>query len=277
MTMTRLLLRTALATAALLVIQMLLGGLVARGLPPPPAGGTAFVLLSDALTAAMLVLLASRMERGRSRVMALAAVGATIPANNLLEAVFFSLDIPRHDLPAIVAMAVLVPILVAPVVDALAGKGPDRPPAWPEGRPLRTWLGLLLACDAVYVAAYFSAGALVWPFVQAFYSSRSLPETPALLSMQLVRGLVFAGVLLLLAARLRARRTTAAVLAGLTMAILGGVAPLLVPNPYMPAAIRWPHLVETGVSNLLFGIIGILILTVRSGDTEEARLSLPAV
>ena len=38
-----------------------------------------------------------------------------------------------------------------------------------------------------------------------------------------------------------------------TMVGLGGVAPLLVPNPFLPDAVRWAHMIEIGASNAIFG------------------------
>ncbi len=37
--------------------------------------------------------------------------------------------------------------------------------------------------------------------------------------------------------------------------VLGGIAPLLLPNPFMPSGIRLAHGFEVGISNFLFGMI----------------------
>ena len=57
--------------------------------------------------------------------------------------------------------------------------------------------------------------------------------------------------------------------------LLGGVAPLLMPNPYLPDAVRWAHFVETSVSNLVFGALAGWILqgesSTRRGGYERGR------
>jgi hypothetical protein len=51
---------------------------------------------------------------------------------------------------------------------------------------------------------------------------------------------------------------------GLVYGVVGGIAPLLPDNPYMPADIRFYHGIETSVSNFLFGlIVGYLFTRAR--------------
>jgi hypothetical protein len=62
--------------------------------------------------------------------------------------------------------------------------------------------------------------------------------------------------------------------AALTMSVLGGVAPLLIPNPYLPDAVRHAHLPEVGVSLFLFGFVAAWLLAgpsrVRARDEPVA-------
>jgi hypothetical protein len=90
-----------------------------------------------------------------------------------------------------------------------------------------------------------------------------LPDVPAILAVQVARGLVFCAITYALMRFLALRPAAAALLVGATFCLLGGVAPLLVPNPYMPASIRYPHMVEVGVSNLLFGVCAAYVLRTR--------------
>lgn len=53
-------------------------------------------------------------------------------------------------------------------------------------------------------------------------------------------------------------------IAGATLSVLGGGG-LIVPNPYLPDAVRWAHLVEVGVSNFVYGaFIGWLLTSPRA-------------
>jgi hypothetical protein len=242
------------------ILQSVIGGLLLSSVPTPPGNALPFFLASNVLVSAVAVALASRLPaRGwrRSGVLFLALWG--IPANNLVEAVFFSLDIPRSVLPLLFANAFCASLVLAVVVDRLV------PAAAPAGtaavpRTLASWVARGAACDVGYIAAYMVAGMFVWPYVQGFYSSRPLPDLRAVLSMQVFRGLVFTAIVAMLVRRLSAGRLAAAILVGVTLSLVGGVIPLMVPNPFMPAAIRLAHMIETASSNLLWGFGAALAL-----------------
>ena len=54
-------------------------------------------------------------------------------------------------------------------------------------------------------------------------------------------------------------RLSSALIVGLLFTLLSGVAPLLMPNPYFPDAVRWMHFMEVTSSNFVFGaIVGLL-------------------
>jgi len=60
------------------------------------------------------------------------------------------------------------------------------------------------------------------------------------------------------------RRAQAAVLAGLALSILGGIASLLLPvDDILPLEIRRVHMVEIFASNFLFGVITAFLLVPR--------------
>ena|SRR2546430_7288562 len=54
---------------------------------------------------------------------------------------------------------------------------------------------------------------------------------------------------------LKGGRMRAALFFGAAYSILGGIAPLLLPNPLMPAPIRLAHGFEVGISNFVFGAL----------------------
>lgn len=121
-------------------------------------------------------------------------------------------------------------------------------------------LGFAPLLAFAYFALYLIAGLIASPYVIAFYKVRQLPTIGVVLLVELGRGFLY-----VLAAWLWLRiipsRRHAAVFLGAAYAILGGIAPLLLPNPFMPPHIRLAHGFEVGVSNFVFGMIVGWILT----------------
>jgi hypothetical protein len=218
-------------------------------------------LAANLLTVTVIVVLASRaVSRGWQRALALLAIPWGISANSLLEAAFFSLDIPRPTLLLLLVHGFVGLAGLALVVDRVVPPANRRDLAEPPRCSLRSWIARIAVCDLAYIAAYLGAGTLVWPFVKDFYAARPLPAMGAVVAMQAARGLVFTGLVALMVRRQAGSRLVTALLAGVALAALGGIAPLLVPNPFMPAAIRFPHMAETGGSMLLWGCLAALLL-----------------
>ncbi len=261
----------ALAWLAFSVVQAVAGALLLRGLPASGPGALPLGLASNALVALILTTLAGRLRaRGWGRVLALFAVAWGIDANDLAEAVAFSLDIPRATLPMLFVTSFVAKLALALTLDRVTGTA-DGAGAWPAGRAAGSWIGRVVAADLLYVLFYLAAGMIVFPFVKEFYAGKAIPGFAVLVPMQIARGLVFVGLLILMAARLALPRAALALLSGLTLAVLGGVAPLLVPNPFMPGPIRMAHLAETGISNFLFGWLATLILTAPPKERKAER------
>jgi hypothetical protein len=118
----------------------------------------------------------------------------------------------------------------------------------------------VIVADLLYLALYLSAGVLVWPFVREFYSALTIPPLPAVIAMQILfRGLVMSGLVAVLVGTLSGSRIRVALYTGLALSVLGGVAPLLAPNAFFPDSVRWAHMVETGTSNFLYGVLAALL------------------
>jgi hypothetical protein len=155
-------------------------------------------------------------------------------------------------------LAVLLGTVVLTVAQgALSVLTPPAPPLpspslWPVVAVQPAWLAL---APPLYVVLYFVAGMAIWPLVASFYQARPMPSGWLVAGVQVVRGFGFGLVVYLMVRRLRLGRTPAALAAGAVLAILGGIAPLLVPNPYLPAHVRLAHMPETAISNFLFGAI----------------------
>jgi hypothetical protein len=185
-------------------------------------------------------------------------------ANNLLEAVVYGVLSFRQALEAAVPAAIVFTIL-SPLAVLIAGR-------WKNGSDAGSGTGLtptkLLIVAAAYEVLYWTAGTLVYPYIAHFYATKTIPPVYEIASLQVVRSLIFfAAGYPLLKTGLRGAPLTM----GLVYGVIGGIAPLLPDNPYMPPDIRFYHGIETSVSNFLFGlIIGYLFTRVRTLRSAHA-------
>jgi len=112
-----------------------------------------------------------------------------------------------------------------------------------------------LVADASYVLLYLTAGAIVFPWIHDFYATQHLPPMSQLVPLQLfVRGPVQVSICLVLTIMIHRSSRLSALWVGLVFAVLSSAA-LLLPNPFLPASVRWAHLVEVGSSSLVFGFV----------------------
>jgi hypothetical protein len=133
--------------------------------------------------------------------------------------------------------------------------------------------GRLAIGSLAYVIVYFVAGFLAFPFLADFYAGRAMPGLGELALVAVFRGSVFTTIAAAIVAWTAMSLRHVALSVGLTLSVLGGVVPLMAPNAFMPTSVRLVHLVEVGVSNVLFGLfVGWLFSRVR-----DAAASAPAV
>lgn len=231
-----------------------------------------WVLAANLLLALTLMYVTTRLQGAGWRlagILFLLMFG--LHCNNLVEAVFFQLDIPRAELATLFLSGFVRAAFFAPLLVWASRKWSGSPQpalhAWTE-RSALSWIWRIAACDLAYVFFYLLAGMIIFPYVHDFYASRQLPALLPLMVMQIFRGLVFVGLSLLVIRRAAGSRREVALVVGLVLSVVGGIVPLLAPNPYIPTYIRWVHGCEVGVSNLLFGcLVGwLLVGSQRSGD-----------
>jgi hypothetical protein len=74
---------------------------------------------------------------------------------------------------------------------------------------------------------------------------------------------MFAVAIAVLLWQMPTSRAQHAIAGSLLMCLIGGLAPLVIPNPLFPDAIRYAHMVEVVCSNLLFGGIAAWLLSPR--------------
>ena len=211
--------------------------------------------------------LAAWLSHGRrwSVFLALLAFGFGVGMfTNLIEAVVFAV-MPLEE--ALAAAASAFPVFALFALAAMLVSGKWSAPVMEAARPNVT-AGRLVLIVLAYELLYFTAGTWVFPHVADFYATRRLPPVELVLSLQVVRSLLFVAwswPLLRLAPR------HAPWLFGLGFAVIGGLAPLVVDNPYMPAEVRFYHAIETGVSNFLFGLILGWLLGPRKDGPDQVR------
>src|SRR5229473_1197531 len=109
----------------------------------------------------------------------------------------------------------------------------------------------------------FLMGALVaGPFSALAVLILGKRSAPWLLPFQIFRALLWTAIALPVIRMMKGRRSETALAIGLLFAVLMN-ARLLLPNPYMPAAVRMTHLIETASSNLIFAVFLSWLLTQR--------------
>jgi hypothetical protein len=181
--------------------------------------------------------------------------------------VFLRMKMSPANMNAILVMGVVFSALLGPLAVWILGRrrGPAVAASRPVSIPARSWMWKLAAIGVCYVALYMLFGYFVaWqnPALRAYYGGtdpgsflasmrQNWITTPWIFPLQFGRGILWALFLVPLIRRFdRSPAET-----GFAMALFSAVwcLQLLFPNPYMPADIRWSHLLETLGSNLIFG------------------------
>ena len=265
------------AGAILLTACMLAGGLVYAAvsnvpIPAAPSDPLPWQIVSNLVNAGVLTWIA---WRSRVRGLRLAAIiGALVFGvahfNSLVEAQFFGFFGTEQTL-ALLAMSFVTVLLFAPLFAWLFRESVEEEPHPPMATmtPRRLVIGA-----AAYVVTYFLAGIMIMPFIQEFYARMPMPEPLQLIAMQgLLRGPLFVVLLYMVLGVTRAGRVEATWMAGAALSIIGGIAPLIVPNPFFPDAIRWAHFVEVGISNFVYGSFVGWLLTRPVGEERARQLA----
>lgn len=140
-------------------------------------------------------------------------------------------------------------------------------------------LKVFLLAAVIWPIVYFMAGYLIaWQFSEvrnyysgstemtSFYSIMKENVLSGLYFFQILRGFLWVLIALLVLTSLRGNMIRKGIILGLLLSFLGS-SQLLLPNPIMPDVVRIPHLIETGISSFLWG----LILAWSLNDSIENR------
>jgi hypothetical protein len=275
--------RIVLAALAYLITFVVAYGVVMRGTPPdptaaqsplPPAMALPLVALLNTSVMAWLILRSRLAGRSLALVMTVAFFGVQTFMAQVESWIFqfspgFAAHLPAAMIPRILLAGLLHACLWVPLAVWILGRwSPVLFSASGTPPPLLARPGRLAAASAIYVVLYFVFGYYVaWrsPAIREYYQGSDpgtlwlqlrsvLEETPWLPLAQLLRGAVWTLLGLMVLRWMRGSRAEKALAVGALFAVVMNTG-LLLPNPYMPYAVRMVHLVETASSNFLFGVI----------------------
>jgi len=177
--------------------------------------------------------------------------------NILIEAYIFDVT-GRAETLNVILQGFFVALFFAPIFVYLLDKWKGESIAIKfEKRGVFSWLWRVPLSIFLYLIFYISAGMILqmsYPALMDFYSDK-IPPADVMILTQFPRGLLFVIITVLIIRTLQLSFIKKAILVGLVFSILGGIAPLIPPNDFMPTNIRFVHGIEVGISNFLYGFI----------------------
>jgi hypothetical protein len=194
-----------------------------------------------------------------------------------IETAFFVTSLPPGMLSRLFLVGAIFAALFSSVAVLILGKGRagrmDDDSRNRLNMSIGEWAGKISIIVIAYLVLYFTFGYFIaWKSaaVRAYYGGTDpgsflaqmravLRDTPLLLPLQVVRAILWTAIAVPVIRMMKGRWWEA----GLGVALLFSVvmnSQLLLPNPYMPPAVRMVHLVETATSNFLFGWLIVLVL-----------------
>ena len=188
--------------------------------------------------------------------------------NLLIEAYLFEVT-NAQDTALITIQGLLITLLSSPLLVLIFGKwgGDDEKLVFPS-RTKAAWTWRIVLGDLLYVFFYLLAGFIlysVYPQLMDFYEEK-IPPFSLMINTQFFRALVLIGAAVLISRTTRLPLLQRALIIGAFFAVIGGLAPLIVPeSDHMPDYIRFGHAFEVGISNSLFGFFLTLLIGQKIG------------
>lgn len=245
-----------------LALAQTVAGVVVRVPAPEIPHGLEWMLATDLLIVITLAPVAASSDwSGWKLAAALTVIPFAITFVNMVEGAVF---LERSGIPwrSLLPMLGLTYVLVLPLWRYIFRKGTaaESSCSLMSGRSSAGLAWRFIVSDFLYLFLYYGAGIVIWPYVKDFYRTQIVPSAGTIVSLQLLfRGPVFVIICLLLVRMIGIPRWKGALSVGLAFTVLSGVAPLLMPNPYFPDAVRWVHFGEVVTSNFVFGVMVGLI------------------
>lgn len=247
-------------------LYCLLGGL-SMTVSAMGAGHFAWWWLSGVILAAALVPVARFGPRSAAGqfgaiTLLLIIVGAVC---TIWEEVFFvpsQMEVAKRNLVGAIVMFLIVAAVLTLLAKVLKLTEPSTFAVERRGAGI-TALMIVLSGIA-YVVYYYIFGSITYQFFTRQYYPEAQRMASALglwfWGMELARGILMTLAALPIIYTLRMRRWPAALATGALLWIVGGAAPLLVPNPLMITVQRYIHIVEILAQNAPLGITAALLL-----------------
>lgn len=204
-----------------------------------------------------------------------------------IESSVFLTSLPPGILPRLFLMGVLITAPFSILAVLILGKGKaDTANTEFNTRllmPTSEWAWKLAVIALAYLVLYFTFGYfIVWRNVTAreyyggidegsFFAHMGavVRETFWLIPFQVLRAMFWTVLALPVIRMLKGPWQETALAIGLLFAVVMN-AQLLLPNPYMPEAVRMTHLIETASSNFVFGLLVGWLLTERHEFANSA-------
>lgn len=195
-----------------------------------------------------------------------------------IESAIFITRLPPGMLPRLFLMGILIAAPFSPLAILILGKRKVDTPTDDKQNtrllmPKKEWAWKLIFIAIAYLVLYFTFGYFIaWknPAVREYYGGIDeggffahlftlISSTPWLIPFQALRAMLWVLLALPVIRMMKGQWQETAISVGLLFAVLMN-AQLLLPNPFMPEAVRMTHLIETATSNFIFGFLIVWLL-----------------
>ncbi len=252
----------ALLTGSIIGSMFLNIGQEAIGTDGPFTGGQAFLLVNG-IHAIILAIIAERSHVRGLRLFGLLWLTLYCVQSLflLIEAIYFNAHL---NVPMDILMNGSFHVLIAGGVTGLIACALWRKPIGKDESKIgqnQLLLRIVLAA-ILYVFAYAIAGYFIaWsaPEVREYYDFGETIKLFPLIMLQLFRGTLWAIMALIIIRSINGRIISKGIIVGVTFSVLA-TAQLLYPSTFMPWEVRFPHLIEVGISNFIFGFLAVVVL-----------------
>ena len=218
------------------------------------------------------VILRSRWAGWRLVVAVFVVFYGVVTFMSQIESAVFITRLPPGMLPRLFLMGALVAAPFSMLAVLILGKRTaETASVAPNTRlvmPASEWAWKLAVIALAYVTLYFTFGYFIaWrnPAVREYYGGIDegtffvhmravVRSTWWLIPFQLLRAMLWAALALPVVRMMKGQWQETALAVGLLFGVLM-TSSLLLPNAYMPEAVRMSHLIETASSNFLFGVL----------------------
>jgi hypothetical protein len=142
----------------------------------------------------------------------------------------------------------------------------------------------IAAAGVIYLVLYFAFGGLAYQLLTKPYYTHQVAGAGALkagedavksigawfIVIQIARGAAMTLAFLPAILSLRVSHRSAAIIIGSAMWVVGGLAPLIVPNTVMPDRLRVYHMIEIFTQNFPLGVFAVLLLKPKARSEPSA-------